>query len=144
MALEAQGTKLFWSTATAGATVGAVSTATKVGELTDFSGPGGAAAVIDVTHLESTAIQKLIGLPDEGQFSFSVNFNPTDAGQVALRTDRAARQKRAAVLKFNTTATNALKFDAYCQTYTPGGSVNGKTQANITLEVTGAVSYTTA
>jgi hypothetical protein len=144
MALESQGCRFFWSTATAGATVGAVSTATKVGEITDFNGPSGGAAVIDVTHLESTAVQKLIGLPDEGQFTFSVNFNPTDAGQVALRTDRAARQRRAGVLKFNNAATNAIKFDGYCQTYTPGGSVNGKLQANITLEITGAVSYTTA
>jgi len=144
MALEAQGTKIFWSTATAAATVGAVSTAQLVGEITDFSGPGGAAAVIDVTHLQSTAIEKIIGLPDEGQFSFTVNYNPTDAGQVALRTDRSARQRRAALIKFNDAATNAAKFDAYCQTFTPGGAVNGKVQANITLEITGVVTYTTA
>jgi len=144
MALESQGTRFFWTAATAGATVGAVSTAQKIGEITDFGGPGGAAAVIDVSHLESTAVEKLIGLPDEGQFTMSVNYDPTDAGQIALKTDRAARQRRAGVIKFNDAATNAAKFDAYCQNFSVTGAVNGKVQAQISLEITGAVSWTTA
>lgn len=138
MAIEAQGTKLFWSTSTA------QSTAQEIGEVTDFTGPGGAAAIIDITHLQSTAKEKLVGLRDEGQLSLSLNFNATQVGQVALRADRATRTKRKVVIKFSDTATNAAVFDGYCQQFSITGSVDNKVAANCVIEIDGAVTYTTA
>lgn len=138
MALESQGTKFFWSTSTA------QSTAQLVGEIVDFNGPGGAAAVIDVTHLGSTAKEKMMGLPDEGQVSMSVNYNPTDAGHVALISDRSSRTMRKALIKFNDTATHAAVFDGWCLQYSIQGAVDAKVQANIVIEISGAVTHTTA
>lgn len=138
MALEAQGTKVFWSASTS------QSSAQQISEVTDFNGPGGAAAVIDITHLQSTAVGKLIGLRDEGQLSMTLNYNPTDAGQIALQTDRATRTLRKALIKFTDTATHCAVFDAYSQTFSIQGSVNNKIVANSVLEITGGVTYTTA
>jgi len=138
MAIEAQGTRFFWSTSTA------VSSAQEIGEVKDFSGPGGGAAVIDVTHLQSTAKEKLIGLRDEGQLTMSVNFNATDVGQIALKSDRATRTKRKALIKFNDAATNCAVFDAYCLLYQVTGAVDDSIAASITLEIDGAVTHTTA
>jgi hypothetical protein len=120
-----------------------------IGEVTDFSGPGGGAAVIDVTHLESTAITKLIGVPDEGQFSMSLNYNATDSGQNGLKSDRAARVKNLYDIKFHDCDESAsampsrAAFWGYCQTFSEAGAVNGKVSANAGLEITGAVQYTT-
>jgi len=121
----------------------------EIGEVTDFSGPGGAAAVIDVTHLGSTAIQKLIGLPDEGQFSMTLNYSATDTGQNGLKSDRAARVKNLYDIKFHDKDESAssmpsrASFFGYCQTFSAAGAVNGKVSANAVLEITGAVQYTT-
>ena len=138
MAIEAQGCRFFWSTSTA------QSTAQKIGEVTDFNGPGGAAAVIDISHLESTAKEKLIGLRDEGQFGMTLNYNPTDAGQIALKADRASRTKRKGLIKFNDTATNMAVFKGYCQQFQIQGAVDGKVVANTVIEITGGVTYSTA
>jgi hypothetical protein len=144
MAFEAQGTEFFWSTSTAAST----STAVLIGEVIDFSGPGGQASVIDVTNLLSTAKEKLIGLRDEGQLSMSLNLSMSDAGQVALRADRATRTKRKAVIKFNDNTTDAAKtkaiFDGYVLGFSVSGAVDDAVKANCVIEITGAVTYSSA
>jgi len=142
MAFESQGTEFFWSTAT---TVASTSTSCMVGEITDFSGPGGQAAVIDVTNLNSTAKEKLVGLRDEGQLSLSLNLSFSDTAQGTIRTDRANRTKRKVVIKFNDstvdlTRTKAL-FDAYCLGFSVSGAVDNKVSANAVIEITGPVIY---
>lgn len=138
MAMESQGCRFFWSTSTA------QSTAQKIGEVVDFSGPGGGAAVIDITHLESTAKEKMIGLRDEGQFSMTLNYNATDTGQIALIADRASRTKRKGLLKMNDTATSCAVFKGYCLQFNIMGAQDNKITANAAIEITGGVTYTTA
>ena len=140
MALEAQGVKFFWSTSTAHST----SATAAIGEVTGFSGPGGNAAVIDVTYLLSTAKEKLIGLRDEGQLSLDLNFSATDSGQLALRTDRAARTKKSATIKFTDPATSVALFDAYCLGFSISGTLDDKITANAVIEITGPVTWSTA
>ena len=144
MAFEAQGTQFFWSSDTAASTADA----RLVGEVTDFSGPGGQASIIDVTHLNSTAKEKLVGLRDEGQVSMTLNLSFSDAGQVALRADRATRSRRKCVIKFNDNTTDAAKtkaiFDGYCMGFSITGAVDNKVSANAVIEITGAVTYSSA
>jgi hypothetical protein len=141
MAFEAQGTEFYWSATTAASTGAAV----LVGEVTDFSGPGGQAAIIDVTNLNSTAKEKLVGLRDEGQVSISLNLSFSDAGQIALRADRASRSKKKCVIKFNDSTTDAARtkatFDGYCMGFSITGSVDNKVGANAVIEITGGVTY---
>jgi hypothetical protein len=144
MAFESQGTEFYWSTSTAASTAaGAL-----VGEVTDFSGPGGQANIIDVTHLNSTAKEKLVGLRDEGQLSMTLNLSFSDAGQIALRADRASRSKRKAVIKFNDNTTDAAKtkaiFDGYVLGFSVSGAVDDKVGANCVIEITGAVTYSSS
>jgi len=114
---------------------------TSVGEVTTFSGPGGSASVIDVTHLLSTAKEKRMGLPDEGQFTFEVNLVPSDVAQTGLRSDRAARTLRNFELVLTDVSTTTLSFAAYVTGFALSGSVDNVTKASITLEITGAVTW---
>ena len=143
MAFESQGTEFFWSTVT---TIASTSTGCMVGEITDFSGPGGQAAVIDVTNLNSTAKEKLVGLRDEGQLSLSLNLSFSDTAQTAIRTDRANRTKRKCVIKFNDSTVDLTRtkavFDAYCLGFSISGAVDNKVSAAAVIEITGAVTYT--
>ena len=67
-------------------------TYTQVKGVNSFSGlGGGSAAVIDTTDFDSTAKEKSMGLPDEGQCSIGMIFLPKDAGQLAMRAARGTR-----------------------------------------------------
>ncbi|MCP3680280.1 MAG: hypothetical protein GY782_08545 [Gammaproteobacteria bacterium] len=146
MAIETQGTKFYWSSSTAVST----SASAVVGKIISFSGPGGEAPDIDVTHLLSTAKEYIVGLRDEGDLSFSVIYEVTDVGHIALQTDRGARTKKKAAIDFSTvslptaTAANGSRktFDAYCKGFTLGGAVDDKWQADVTLRITGSIDDT--
>jgi hypothetical protein len=116
--------------------------------VTDFSGPGGQAAVIDVTNLGSTAKEKLVGLRDEGQLSLTLNMSFSDTAQTAIRADRAARTKRKCVIKFNDSTDDKIKtkalMDAYCLGFSISGAVDRQVSANAVIEITGPVVYTNA
>lgn len=120
-----------------------------LGEVTDFNGPGEAAAVIDVTHLQSTAKEKMIGIRDEGQLSLTLNYNSTDAGQDGLKSDRAARVKNLYDILFTDTdksdsaMPSRASFFGYCQQFQVQGSVDNKITANCVLEISGAIQYST-
>jgi hypothetical protein len=143
MAFESQGTILYWSTSTAAST----NSSDAIGNIVDFNGPGGQANVIDVTHLGSTAREKLIGLRDEGQVSMTMlmTFSSAD-GQERLRTDRATRAKKKCVIQFNDSTVDLNKgkaiFDGSVLGYSVTGAVDDVIKANVVIEVLGAVTWT--
>ncbi|MCG8430380.1 MAG: phage tail tube protein [Candidatus Omnitrophica bacterium] len=137
MAIESQGILVFWSTSTA------MSTAVAVNDVTGFNGPSGSANVIDITNLQSTAKEKQMGLPDEGQVSLDAIYNSTDAGQVALRADRASRTKRNVAIKLTDGSSQLIHADAYCTNFSITGAVDDVLKASYTLELTGPLTFTT-
>lgn len=120
-----------------------------IGEITDFTGPGGAAAVIDITHLQSTAKEKMIGLRDEGQLSMTLNLNATDSGQDGLKEDRAQRTRNLYDMILTDTTWDSSKMPSraswwgYCLQYSAAGAVDDKLVANAVVEIDGPVVYTT-
>jgi hypothetical protein len=137
MAIESQGAFFYLSTTTS------LSTNIAVGQVTGFNGPTGSANVIDVTHLQSTAKEKMIGLRDEGQITLDLNCFPGDAGQVKLRECRAARTQCNWALKLNDTAITMLNANGYISGYAITGSVDNKVNLSVTIEITGAVTWST-
>lgn len=116
-------------------------TYTTIGEVVDFSGPGGQAAVIDVTNLASTRKEKLMGLPDEGQFTFNLHLDPADTGQLAAKASRDAQTELGYQLTLTDTGATVLTWDAYCLAFNIAGGVDKQVTASITLEITGEVSW---
>ena len=123
---------------------------TFIGEITDFTGPGGAGAVIDITSIQSTAKEKMVGLRDEGQLSITMNFNATDYGQQKLIADRAARKSNIYAILFTDRATGAASFPSWCHfkgypmSFSVSGAVDNKVTANAVIEISGPVVYSTA
>jgi hypothetical protein len=109
---------------------------TAIGEVIDFDGPGGSASVIDTTHLTSTAKEKMIGLADEGQFTFSLNAAFDNAGQSAFRTSRTARTRK----HYKVTYSDATvqMFYGYAMAFSTSGGVDDKVNASATIEIDGA------
>lgn len=121
---------------------------TAIGEITGFNGPSGAAVVIDVTNLGSTAKEKLVGIRDEGNLTIDINLNNSaDQYQVALRDDRANRTKRTFDIKLSDAATtanaqpSALYFDGYVTGFSASGGVDNVVKGNIIIELTSAIHW---
>lgn len=109
-------------------------------EIKTFSGPGGSAAVIDVTDLSSAAKEKRMGLADEGQLSFTINYIAKNTYHAALRTARANRSQTNFKLVFTDDSPKTTwSFAAFVTGFTVSGSVDGVVEANVTLEITGAI-----
>ena len=138
MAIEANGSKFFWSASTS------QSTAQQVGEVIDFGGLGGGAAAIDITDLGATSHRRLPGLPDDGPLTLSLNYNATDTGHLALIADRSARVRRAALIKFHDSDTHAAAFKGYCTDYVVTGALDDKVSANVSILIDNGLTYTTA
>ena len=114
---------------------------TAVAEVVSFTGPGGSATVIDATHLASTAREKLMGLPDEGQFSMELNLVPSDAQQIALKDDRVNRTKRNFQLLLTDVGPTTLSFAGFVLEFSISGGVDDKITATITIEITDVVTW---
>lgn len=112
-----------------------------VANVTDFSGPGGQASVIDVSNLASTRREKLMGLPDEGQFTLSLNWDPDDTVHQLLRTLRNNRTRA----EFKITLTDGTPatgtFFGYVLGVTLSGAVDQAVKAAVTIEVDGAIAW---
>lgn len=65
-------------------------------EVLNVDGPDGQTELIEVTSLGSPGARReyILGYIDEGMFTFSVNYLPSDADQLSLETARTARTKR--------------------------------------------------
>ena len=140
MAMEAQGCAVFFSTTSSMTTAAGG----RVGQVVSFTGPSGAAGVIDVTHLASTAKEKLMGLRDEGNIGFSCNFLATDAVQIKVREQRATRTLSNIAIGFTDTASpHLIHSKCYITNFSLGGSVDNKMTLDFTAELTGPITWTT-
>lgn len=112
-----------------------------VGEIKSFDGPSGSVTVIDVTTLADIFKQKMGGTVDEGQFSFTVHFDPADTQQTGLRTDRKNRTLRNFELVLNDDDDTVISFSALVLDFPISGSVDAAVEGSITLEVSGEVEF---
>ena len=112
---------------------------TTIAEVKSFQGPGGQAQVIDVTDLSSTRREKRMGIPDEGQLSFEINYIPANTQHALLRTRRAARTLTNFQLVFTDSPVTTWDFSAYVLSFQTSGGVDGVVSASVTLEITGEI-----
>ena len=115
-----------------------------IGQVISFSGPSGVAAIIDVTNLASTAKEKLIGIRDEGQLTFEINYSATVTDlHSELRDERTARSKRFYEIELTdgTTAGSFLFFEAYVTGFSLSAAVDDAIKGSVTLEIASEVHW---
>ena len=78
-----------------------------------------------------------MGLPDEGQFSIDLNYDPADAGQARLFSIRNSQT----LGNFRVTYANGTidTFSGYVLEFTTSGGLDDVLKAKATIEITGAV-----
>ena len=112
----------------------------EIPEIKTFTGPGGSAAVIDVTDLSSTGKEKRMGLKDEGQLSFDILYIPTDEQHMALRAFRDSGLAAQFQLVFTDgSPATTWEFDGFVTTFSISGGVDGVIEGKVTIEITGSI-----
>ena len=133
-AIESQGVVLAYS-------IGSPTEFVTIANVTGFNGPGGAASVIDVSNLASTAKEKLMGLPDEGQFTLDLNLDPDAASHQALRNQRAARARTEFKITFTDVTPAVAQFSGFVLGFSIQGAVDAAIKASVTIEIDGPVTW---
>jgi hypothetical protein len=133
-AIESQGIVLSYS-------IGSPTAFVAIANVTGFSGPGGSASVIDVTNLSSSAKEKMMGLPDEGQFTLDLNLDPDATSHIALRTQRAARARTEFKIVFTDATPATAIFSGYVLGFAIQGAIDTNVKASVTIEIDGAVTW---
>lgn len=149
--LRTQGTQIWVLDDTA--TVVSVLEIDNVSDVGEF---GPQADDIDVTNLKSTAKEYLVGLPDNGEATLQINFNPQDpvhqflndhAGtstrlqfMVGLSDGTAAPTNVAGVLTTPTNRTTA-KFTASVKSFRGSIKANDADRATCSLRISGAITW---
>jgi len=141
MAQNSQGIIAYWTTTTV-----AVATASSnvIDEVVGFNGPGMSANVIDVSSLQSTAKEKLIGLYDAGQMTLNCNFDVDSPGQRLLRECMVNRTKGILLLQLSTSATaKSMQMEGYVNGLSVTGAVDQKLTSDVTILISGGVVFST-
>lgn len=112
-----------------------------IANVIDFSGPGGQASVIDITNLASTAREKRMGLPDEGQVTFNVNLDPDASTHQLLRDARKNRVKSEFRITLTDSTPTTMTFFGYVLGFVVSGGVDDVVKSAITVEIDGPVAW---
>ena len=112
-------------------------TYTKINGVLSFSGLDGAASDLDVTDLDSTAMEYINGLVDEGKFSFEAKRIAADNGQIAVIAARASGAVTG--LKLTLPDLAVATFNVLVKTVPVNGAVNAVLKGSYDCKITGPV-----
>lgn len=140
-ALESQGVKLYIEDLTLGSPPDAWR---QICDASSFDGPGGSAAVIDVSDLCSVAKEKRTGLPDEGQFTLSGFYVPADPAHALLREKRRTREPANFRIEWPLSLGFPLQgaaweFTGFVLGFSVAGGVDEPVTMTVTIEISGEV-----
>lgn len=99
----------------------------------------GSASVIDTTDLSSTAKNKRMGLQDEGQCTFTLNFIPNELTHAELLEAKGDRRRRQFELELTDSPVTRYRFQAFVLSVPISAGVDAVIESNVTLEITGSV-----
>lgn len=141
MAFSAQNCAFFWSTST-----GAVSTSTAggayIGQVVGFNGPSFSSPVIDITNLNSSAKEKLVGIYDAGQIQLDLLYQATVVGQVNMLADLAAGAIKNWCIALSDSSTSRMLGNGYITAFNIQAAVDDAVKASVTIEISGGVTST--
>jgi hypothetical protein len=112
-------------------------TYTKINGVLSYSGMDGAASDIDTTDLDSTAMEYISGLVDEGKFSFEAKRLKADAGQMAMIAARTSGARTG--LKLTLPDSAVATFNVLVKSVPTAGGVNALQKGNFDSKITGPV-----
>ncbi len=125
---------------------------TKIGNITDIGEFGPSGGDIDVTNMDSTAMEYFTGLVDNGTISIGYNYDPQNAAQQKLTALAGGANKRFVIgcseagtdVTYSTdfvipTDRTTFDFQGSIQGMPKGASVNDVWRGTLSIRVSGAI-----
>lgn len=112
---------------------------TEIKEITNFRLFDGQANEIDITHMQSTAKERMMGLQDFGSGQFDLNFLSADPGQVEARAAKASGVEKRFLATFSNGYT--ASWIGYVVTAPINGGVDAKVDHSLNITVDGDVVF---
>lgn len=112
---------------------------TEIDQVVSIAGPDGSSAEIDVTALDSTAKEFVMGLPDEGNVTLETIHDPASTQHEALRAARAAQTLKHFQIRLTDSPQSTYTFFAYVTGFSMNLGVDASITASYTLRISGAV-----
>jgi hypothetical protein len=112
---------------------------TPIGNVRTFTGFDGAANIIDVTNLTSSAEEIRPGIPRFGQLSFEIDWDHTDSGQLALLAKQLSQQQTP--FKLVLPDGHIATWNAYVMKVPSQGGVDQVVRGTIDVRITGPVTW---
>lgn len=112
-------------------------------EIRSIGGPDGSAPTIDVTDLDSTAREYVLGLKDEGSFSLGVMYIPANAVHQTLRNAWSDRTQLRFRVTFTDTTTTVWEFNGFVTGFSQSAAVDTVVEATVGIKITGEIYETT-
>lgn len=125
MADTSTGTTLTWN--------GAVT------EIVSIGGPSASNDPVDVTNLSSTWKAFIASVPDGGEVTLELNYEPDLAAHAGFLTDLGGGTERQMVITFADGGGTTLTFNAICTGFAPNAATADKLSCTVTFKVTGAI-----
>lgn len=104
-------------------------------------GPDGSAKEIDVTNLDSTAVEVVLGLADNGNISVEMQQDDSNAAQAAADTARTAGTLKNFKIVLPAGSYPTGTFSAYVKKFDKSLGVNDVVKRSMDLRVSGAVTW---
>lgn len=112
---------------------------TIIPEVTRINGPNEVAPQVEVTHFQSTAVERISSLPDVGQVTFDVNLLPANALHQQLRSDLRDGVLRNYELQYSDSPQTTDSFTARVTSISPILEPNAGNKATVALQISGDV-----
>jgi len=123
--------------------------ANSLGEITDISGPTGRIPTKDVSNVLSTAAEIIPGIPHNGEFSITLNWEATSTGNYFLLDAMNNQTKRDYVIVFPDKPGDSssyyptwINFEGYILEYSVSAAIDTKITANCVIGINGPVHWT--
>lgn len=117
--------------------VGSPQTFLTLANVTDFSRSGPERNIIPTSNLTSTGATKMAGLLDEGEVSFSVNYDPSLTSHQALETAMADGAVREFKIVLTDSGACEIHFNAIMKSFAKKGAFDDKVTGDIVVAITG-------
>lgn len=123
---------------------GSPETFTTITGVSNLAGPTGSRELIEVTGLDSTGREYLVGLPDYGDITFTLFYAPKNTQHAALFTafQLAGQTATNFTITFTDSPATIYSFAALVQGFPHNFATNSAVEVNLTLKLTGAMSST--
>ena len=113
-----------------------------VGNLTSIRTPSPDKPEIDVTDLDSTGAEFLLGIPDFGNLDFTGFYNPDSPGQEVLKEDGASTESTVRSFRIELTSLEEqIEFEGIVKSFVIEAGLNNAYTFNGTIRTTGAPTF---